>query len=139
MEFESMLAELFQEEDRARAMAARLMQVAQSSSAAAMGERESLLAFLHGPMERHMAYEERELFPQLERLGLTPEVQVACKHHAAIREATEKLAAAAADAVPQLVFDVARLMLHHTNFEGDYIYPELTVEAWQHLMEETIH
>src|SRR5262249_18457521 len=135
MDFDNMLAELFQEEDRARAMAARLMQSAQSSRAAAIAERESLLAFLRGPMERHMAYEERELFPQLERLGLAPEVQVACKHHQGIRDATEKLANATEEAVPQLVFDVARLMLHHTNFEGDYIYPELTVDAWRRLFE----
>jgi Hemerythrin HHE cation binding domain len=139
MDFQNMLTELFHEEDRARAMAARLMHAAQSSRAAAISERDSLLEFLRGPMERHIAYEERELFPQLERLGLSPEVQVACKHHASIREAAEKLASASEDAVPQLVFDVGRLMLHHTNFEGDYIYPELTLEAWQHLMEETIH
>jgi hypothetical protein len=30
-------------------------------------------------------------------------------------------------------------MLHHTNFEGDYIYPELDAEDWRELMEETIH
>ena len=25
-------------------------------------------------------------------------------------------------------------MLHHTNFEGDFIYPELSIEQWKSLM-----
>jgi hypothetical protein len=28
-------------------------------------------------------------------------------------------------------------MLHHTNFECDYVYPELTHEQWLALMRET--
>ena len=133
-----MLAQLFQEEDRAREMAARLMQLAQTSRAAAAAERDSLLEFLRGPMERHMAYEETSLFPHLEQHELLPEVQVATKHHAAIRKAAEQLAAMPRDAdVAPLVFDVARLLLHHTNFEGDYIYPELSHQEWRALMKAT--
>ena len=74
--------------------------------------------------------------------GLAPEVNVAKKHHEAIREKRDELAKAATGPtaeVAQLVFDVARLMLHHTNFEGDYIYPELDKEDWRELLEETIH
>jgi iron-sulfur cluster repair protein YtfE (RIC family) len=138
MEYDRMLATLFEEEDRAREMASRLMQIAQSSRDSASRERESLVAFLKGPMERHMAYEERAVFPQLDRRGLGAEVQVALRHHAMIREDAEQLAAAKpGQDVSQLIFDVARRMLHHTNFEGDYIYPELTVEAWRDLMKET--
>jgi iron-sulfur cluster repair protein YtfE (RIC family) len=138
MEYDRMLATLFEEEDRAREMASRLMQIGQTSREGASRERASLVAFLKGPMERHMAYEERAVFPQLERRGLGAEVQVALRHHAMIRDDTNKLAAASADAdVSELIFDVARRMLHHTNFEGDYIYPELTVEAWRDLMKET--
>jgi hypothetical protein len=147
MEFDRMLAELFQEEDRAREMASRLMQVAQTSREAANAERESLLAFLRGPMERHMAYEERAIFPHLERHGLAPEVQVALKQHFSLRKATEHLAALpenasaagpGADDVAGVVFDIARLMLHHTNFEGDYIYPELSHAEWRDLMRATV-
>jgi hypothetical protein len=29
-------------------------------------------------------------------------------------------------------------MLHHTNFEGDYIYPELTHDEWRDLMKATV-
>jgi len=138
MEYDRMLATLFEEEDRAREMASKLMKVSQESAAAASAERMSLVAFLKGPMERHMAYEERAVFPQLDRRGLGAEVQVALRHHAMIREDAEKLAAARpGDDVSQLIFDVARRMLHHTNFEGDYIYPELTYEAWRDLMKET--
>jgi len=138
MEFDRMLATLFEEEDRAREMASRLMQIAQTSREGASRERESLVAFLKGPMERHMAYEERAVFPQLERRGLGAEVGVAQRHHAMIRDDAAKLAAARpGEDVSQLIFDVARRMLHHTNFEGDYIYPELTVEAWRDLMKET--
>jgi hypothetical protein len=138
MEYDRMLATLFEEEDRAREMASRLMQIAQTSRDGASRERASLVAFLQGPMERHMAYEERAVFPQLERRGLGAEVQVAQRHHAMIRDDAEKLAAARpGEDVSQLIFDVARRMLHHTNFEGDYIYPELTVEAWRDLMKET--
>jgi hypothetical protein len=93
-----------------------------------------------------MEYEERSLFPKLVTRGLGAEVSVAEKHHAAIREAREKLAAipesetaARCDEVAHLIFDIARLMLHHTNFEGDYIYPELEQEDWRELLEETIH
>jgi len=138
MEYDRMLANLFEEEDRAREMASKLMQIAQSSREACLRERESLVAFLRGPMERHMAYEEQAIFPQLERRGLGAEVQVAARHHAMIREDAEKLASARPDEdVSQLIFDVARRMLHHTNFEGDYIYPELTLEAWRDLMKHT--
>lgn len=138
MEFDRMLRTLFEEEDRAREMASRLMQIAQTSREQASAERQSLVAFLKGPMERHMAHEERAIFPLLERRGLGAEVQVAQRHHAMIREDAEKLAAAKpGEDVSQLVFDVARRMLHHTNFEGDYIYPELTYEAWRDLIKET--
>jgi iron-sulfur cluster repair protein YtfE (RIC family) len=139
MEYDRMLAELFQEEDRAREMAGKLIHLAQDSRAAATAERASLLAFLRGPMERHMAYEETAVFPHLEGHGLAEEVQVALKQHIAIREATQELAAAPADAdVAQIIVQVARLMLHHTNFEGDYIYPELTHEEWRDLMRATV-
>jgi iron-sulfur cluster repair protein YtfE (RIC family) len=138
MEYDRLLAALFEEEDRAREMASRLMKIAQTSRDAAIAERASLVAFLHGPMERHMAYEERNVFPPLERRGLGAEVGVAMRHHAMIREDAAKLAAAKpGEDVTQLIFDVARRMLHHTNFEGDYIYPELTYEAWRDLMRET--
>ena len=138
MEYDRMLATLFEEEDRAREMASKLMQISQSTRDAASHERQSLVAFLKGPMERHMAYEERAIFPQLERRGLGAEVQVAARHHAMIREDADKLASAKpGEDVSQLIFDVARRMLHHTNFEGDYIYPELTYEAWRDLMKET--
>jgi hypothetical protein len=33
---------------------------------------------------------------------------------------------------------VARLLLHHTNFEGDYIYPELSHDAWRELMKASV-
>lgn len=135
-----MIADLFEEEDRARAMANRLMQLARSSKAAAAAERDGLVSFLRGPMERHMHYEEVALFPKLEQKGLGEEVKVAKKHHQAIRSDTEQLACAAdQDAIAQLVFDVARFMMHHTNFECDYIYPELTRAEWRALIQETAH
>jgi hypothetical protein len=138
MEYDRLLAALFEEEDLAREMASRLMKIAQTSRDAASAERDSLVAFLRGPMERHMAYEECNVFPPLERRGLGAEVGVAMRHHAMIREDAAKLAAAhPGEDVSQLMFDVARRMLHHTNFEGDYIYPELTYEAWRDLMKET--
>lgn len=139
MEYDRMLAELFQEEDRARDMAGKLIHLAGQSRGAATAERESLLAFLRGPMERHMLYEEEALFPALEGHGLTEEVQVARKQHGAIREATQTLADAPPDAdVAPTIVHVARLMLHHTNFEGDYIYPELTHQEWRELMKATV-
>lgn len=138
MEFDRMLAELFAEEDRARAMAHRLIDIARSSRAAAAAERDSLIAFLRGPMERHMIYEEERLFPQLdEKHDLTEEVQVAIKQHAAVRAAVERLSSASPDALPEVIVDTAKLLLHHTNFEGDYIYPELTHDQWRALMRES--
>lgn len=140
MDFTSKLGALFSEEDAARLMARQLMETAKRSRGETAAERKGLLEFLHGAMERHMEYEERHLFPRLEAKGLGPEIQVATKQHERIRELRAELDAAAPDAdVAQLVFDVARLMLHHTNFEGDYIYPELDKRAWEELMEETIH
>jgi iron-sulfur cluster repair protein YtfE (RIC family) len=139
MEYDRMLAELFGEEDRAREMATRLGELAHSSREAAAAERNSLLAFIRGPMERHFAYEEHVIFPKLEERGLGPEVQVATKQHAAVRQLGEKLQEAGPDDdVGELIFEVARLMLHHTNFEGDYIYPELTHADWRELMKETV-
>lgn len=137
MPFDRMLAELFRDEDRAREMASRLMQLAQTAPPETIKERGDLVEFVRGPMERHMSYEERMVFPGLTRRGLAPEVQVAEKQHAAIRQAAETLATAPDGEVPQIVFDTARLLLHHTNFECDYIYPELTHEAWIELMKET--
>lgn len=135
-----MIADLFEEEDRAREMASRLMQLARTSKAAAAAERDKLVAFLRGPMERHMHYEEVALFPKLEQKGLGEEVKVAQKHHQSIRSDAEQLAAATdQDAIAQLVFDVARFMMHHTNFECDYIYPELTRSEWRALIQETAH
>jgi hemerythrin-like domain-containing protein len=139
VDFQSKLGSLFSEEDAARHMARALMETAKRSREAASAERTGLLAFLHGPMEKHMEYEERSLFPRLEEKGLGPEVQVATKQHERLRELRDELDKAPAGSdVAQLVFDVARLMLHHTNFEGDYIYPELGKQAWMELMEETI-
>lgn len=135
-----MIQDLFEEEDRAREMANRLMQIARSSKAAAVAERDGLVAFLKGAMERHMHYEEAAIFPALEAKGLIEEVQVALKHHASIRMDTEQLEKAAdPDAIAQLVYDVARFMMHHTNFECDYIYPELTRSEWRALIQETAH
>jgi hemerythrin superfamily protein len=135
-----MLAELFGEEDSARAMARRLGELARTSRAAAAAERESLLEFLRGPLERHFKYEEDSLFPKLVERGLAPEVGVAAKQHASVRQLADKLAACApSDDIGQLVFDISRLLLHHTNFEGDYIYPELTHDDWRELLEETMH
>ncbi|MFO0756683.1 MAG: hemerythrin domain-containing protein [Byssovorax sp.] len=139
MEYDRMLAELFGEEDRARDMATRLAELAQRSKESAAGERKSLIAFLRGPMERHFVFEETQIFPQLEDHGLGPEVQVAVKQHDALRQLAEKLEnAKPEDNVAQLIFEVARLMLHHTNFEGDYIYPELTHDEWRTLMKGTV-
>jgi hemerythrin-like domain-containing protein len=139
MEYDRMLAELFGEEDRAREMATRLAELAKRSHESAAAEKDSLVAFIRGPMERHFHYEEAVLFPQLEGRGLSAEVQVAAKQHDGLRQLADKLAAAApADDVRGLIFDIARLMLHHTNFEGDYIYPELTHADWRELMKETV-
>jgi DUF438 domain-containing protein len=138
MDFGRMLAELFAEEDKARDMAHRLMDAAKTSQEAASAERASLAEFLAGPMERHMEHEERAIFPQLEARGLGAEVQVACKQHEAVREAARQLAALGPhDDCAELVFDTGKLLLHHTNFEGDYIYPELDRDAWLDLMRET--
>ncbi|MFO0615324.1 MAG: hemerythrin domain-containing protein [Polyangiaceae bacterium] len=127
-------------------MARQLMDIANASREKAARERGSLLAFLHGPMERHMDYEERTLFPKLKEHGLEAEVSVAVKQHTAIREQRARLEAipegeivARGNEIAQLIFDIARLMLHHTNFEGDYIYPELDESDWRDLMEETAH
>lgn len=127
-------------------MARQLMEIANQSRERAAKERTSLLAFLNGAMERHMEYEERSLFPKLKSHGLDAEVSVAEKQHTAIREGRARLEAipeseaSTRDAeVAQLIFEIARLMLHHTNFEGDYIYPELDESDWRELMEETVH
>ena len=134
-----MLAELFGEEDRAREMATRLAELAKKSRESALAEKASLIAFIRGPMERHFHYEEAVLFPQLEARGLAAEVQVAAKQHDGLRQLATKLEEAApGDDVRGLIFDIARLMLHHTNFEGDYIYPELTHADWRDLMKETV-
>jgi hypothetical protein len=139
MQYDRMLAELFGEEDRAREMSARLADIARTSKEAAAGERTSLLAFLRGPIERHFAFEEQNVFPKLERHDLGPEVGVATKQHDAVRQLAQRLAdAGPGDDIGDLVFEIARLLLHHTNFEGDYIYPELTHDEWRDLMKETV-
>ena len=139
MEYDRMLAELFGEEDRAREMATRLAELAKSSRESAAAEKDSLIAFIRGPMERHFHYEEHELFQKLESRGLAAEVQVAVKQHDALRQLADKLTSAAqGDDLRGMIFDIARLMLHHTNFEGDYIYPELTHADWRELMKETV-
>jgi hypothetical protein len=138
MEFERMMAELFADEDRARGMARHLMELSQRDKAAAAREKKSLLEFLRGPMEVHMQYEERVIFPLLVAHELGPEVEVALKHHASIREEADHLEKAeTVEGISQAVFFAARIMLHHTNFEGDYIYPELSKEEWRALMRET--
>ncbi len=139
MDYDRMLAELFGEEDRAREMATRLAELAKRSCESAAAEKDSLIAFIRGPMERHFHYEEYVLFPKLEARGLAAEVQVAAKQHDGLRQLADKLGAAAPeDDLRALIFDIARLMLHHTNFEGDYIYPELTHADWRDLMKETV-
>lgn len=139
MQYDRMLAELFGEEDRAREMASRLAETARSSPAAAAAERDSLIKFLRGPVERHFRYEEEMVFPHLEEHDLGPEVQVAVKQHDAVRELADRLAATKAeDDVRDLIFEIARLLLHHTNFEGDYIYPELTHDEWRQLMKQSV-
>lgn len=138
MEFERTMAELFADEDRARAMAQHLMELAKRDQTAAAREKDSLLAFLRGPMERHMVYEERVLFPLLVNHDLGAEVEVARKHHQSLREEADNLEKATDVAgIAKAVFFAARLMLHHTNFEGDYIYPELSRDEWRALMSET--
>ncbi|MFT3766666.1 MAG: hemerythrin domain-containing protein [Minicystis sp.] len=139
MQYDRMLAELFGEEDRAREMASRLADTARSSPAAAAAERDSLLAFLRGPVERHFRYEEEMIFPHLEEHDLGPEVQVAIKQHDSVRQMAQQLAETKpGDDVQKLIFEIARLLLHHTNFEGDYIYPELTHDEWRQLMKQSV-
>src|SRR5262245_8163153 len=105
MEYDRMLAELFQEEDRARDMGSRLAELARRSTESATAERESLIAFIRGPMERHFTYEEQVIFPKLNERGLGPEVQVAEKQHAALRQLAEKLEKPGPDEdVGQLIF-----------------------------------
>jgi hypothetical protein len=138
MDFDRVMADLFADEDRARDMAQHLMRLARTDPAAAAHERTSLAAFIRGPMEGHMAYEEREIFPLLLEHGLGPEVDVAKKQHVALREAADDLERGGSpEQVAEAVFVAARLMLHHTNFEGDYIYPELTRDEWHALMSQT--
>lgn len=75
------------------------------------------------------------MFPKLIDHGLEPEVDVAKKHHDGIRaEARNLEAATQPEAIARSIFLAARLMLHHTNFEGDFIYPELSIEQWKSLM-----
>lgn len=137
MPFDRMLAELFRDEDRAREMASRLMQLAQATPTESVAERANLAEFIRGPMERHMSYEERVIFPKLARRGIGPELQVAEKHHQSIRQAADRLRDATPQEVPQVIFETARMLLHHTNFECDYIYPELSHKEWIALMRET--
>lgn len=138
MEFDRMISELFADEDRARGMARQLMELTKRDKAAAAREKDSLLEFMRGALERHMQYEEKELFPLLIKHELAAEVEVAIKHHASIREEAGNLAkATTVEGISQAVFLAARIMLHHTNFEGDYIYPELSREEWRALMQET--
>jgi len=138
MDFEKKMAELFADEDRAREMARTMMELAQRDPKAAAREKAALLAFLRGPMERHMSYEEHAMFPMLVEHGLEPEVDVARKHHAALREEAKNLETATTDEdVARAIFLASRLMLHHTNFEGDYIYPELSRDQWRALMMAT--
>jgi hemerythrin superfamily protein len=139
MQYDRMLAELFGEEDRAREMAARLADTARNSKEAAAAERQSLLEFLRGPIERHFRYEEESIFPGLVKHDLGPEVQVALKQHENVRQLAAQLEASGpGDDVGELIFEIARLLLHHTNFEGDYIYPELTHDEWRELMKESV-
>ena len=141
MQYDRMLAELFGEEDRARAMAARLADIARTSQDAAAAERESLLAFLCGPIERHFSFEEQVVFPKLVDHALGEEVQVATKQHETVRQLTRRLMAyteGSDENLRELIFDIARQLLHHTNFEGDYIYPELTHEEWRELMKQSV-
>jgi hemerythrin superfamily protein len=139
MQYDRMLAELFGEEDRAREMAVRLAEIARSSREAAAAERDSLLAFLRGPIERHFCFEEQAIFPKLIEHDLAEEVQVAAKQHDTVRQLTARLASAGTgEELGALVFYIARALLHHTNFEGDYIYPELTHDEWRDLMRETL-
>jgi hemerythrin superfamily protein len=139
MQYDRMLAELFSEEDRAREMATRLADTARSTREAAASERESLLEFLRGPVERHFKHEELNIFPHLVEHDLEEEVQVALKQHDAVRQLADRLAQAKPDDdLRELIFEIARLLLHHTNFEGDYIYPELTHEEWRQLMKESV-
>jgi hypothetical protein len=139
MDFEAKMKELFADEDRARDMARRLMHVAQNDPHAAAREKDSVLAFIRGPIEKHFRYEEEHLFPALEEHGLGPEVDVAKKHHATLRQEAVNLENAKdAKGIAQAIYFAARLMLHHTNFEGDYIYPELSKEQWHALIANTM-
>ncbi len=139
MDFDHKMKELFADEDRARTMAQRLMHLAKADPAAAAKEKDSVVAFLRGPMERHFFYEETALFPHLESHGLGPEIEVARKHHASLRQEANNLAnATSVEGIAQAIFFAARLMLHHTNFEGDYIYPELSREQWRGLLKATV-
>jgi hemerythrin-like domain-containing protein len=141
MEFDRMIAELFQEEAAARDMARKLIEIGEQRPEDAAGERASLVAFLKGAMERHMAFEETVIFPKLGRRGFDDEVEVALSHHGAVRDLCAKLEGLADDHadLASTIAKTGRLLLQHTNFESDYLYPELTHEEWRELMEETIH
>jgi iron-sulfur cluster repair protein YtfE (RIC family) len=140
MDFDRMVGELFREEAEARKMATRLVELGEGEAEGAVAEQPSLIAFLRGAMEKHMHYEEAAIFPRLERRGFGEEVTVATKHHGAVRESADALEATSAPAeVAKLVARIGKLLLQHTNFEQDYLYPELTHEEWAELLEETTH
>jgi iron-sulfur cluster repair protein YtfE (RIC family) len=139
MDFEGKVTQLFQEEAEARKMATQLVQIGESSAEIAKTERPALLAFLKGPMEKHMHYEEVAIFPKLEASGFDDEVAVALEHHAAIRDCTGKIEGEPDATLCALFSRIGKLLMQHTNFEQDYLYPELTHVEWEELLEETLH
>ena len=141
MQYDRMLAELFSEEDRAREMAARLADIARTSKEAARARSgracsRSSAARSSGTSRSRS----RSCSPSWRSTTSGPEVQVA--DQAARRGAPARAQAGRrgppGDDIGDLVFEIARLLLHHTNFEGDYIYPELTHDEWRELMKETV-
>ena len=137
-DFDRMLAELFQEEDRARDMATRL-QIAQTSRAAASARAPEPHRFSsRADGAPHDLRRARDLpaarDPRPRRRGPGRVEAARC---GPTSQPPDSKSAGPDDDVAPAIADTARLLLHHTNFEGDYIYPELNRDAWRELMRES--
>ena len=126
---------------RARDGARGSPDTARTSREAAAAERDSLLAFLRGPVERHFALRGAGHLPEARQHDLGrggAGRHQAARRGAPARRSSSRAAEPGEDDLRELIFEIARLLLHHTNFEGDYIYPELTHDEWRELMKETV-
>ncbi len=125
------LSRVLSEEDRARRLAERIVELCEKGEEEGQLAREveGFLAYLTDDLEIHLAHEETDLFPALAARDLEAETREALRQHGELRTLRRALLAVPqhdTKALHDAALALALALIHHTAYEADFLYVDIT-------------